>query len=95
MGIGRGELEILSGTDKAHSSILTEDQWQAEPCIFRAQLPRHASKRLSCRGDEIIFLVLAVAVLHDIPNLTLSSDVVQVPDSASRRGGLVWLSQAA
>lgn len=70
----------LSGANEAHMTFFSQDKRQAESGIFRAQLPRHAAKRAPRRSDEVVFLVMAVSVFHDIPSITLSWACGQVSD---------------
>jgi hypothetical protein len=51
-----------------------------KPGIFRAQLPRHAAERAPRRSDEVVLLVMAVPVFHDIPSIALSRAGGQVSD---------------
>jgi hypothetical protein len=72
--------ESLSGANEAHLTFFSQDKRQAESGILRAQLPGDASKRASSRSDEIVFLVMAVSVFHDIASIALSWICGQVSD---------------
>jgi hypothetical protein len=72
--------EFLSGANEAHMTFFSQDQRQAKPGILRAQLPRHAAERAPRRSDEVVFLVMAVSIFHDIPSIALSWAGGQVSD---------------
>jgi hypothetical protein len=70
----------LSDANEAHMAFFSQNKRHAKPGILRAQLPRHAAERASCRSDEVVFLVMAVSVFHDIPSIALSWAGGQVSD---------------
>jgi hypothetical protein len=43
-------------------------------------LPGHAAERAACRSDEVVLLMMAISVFHDISNIALSWAGGQVSD---------------
>ena len=70
----------LSGANEAHMTFFSQDERQAKPSILRAQSPGHAPERAPRRGDEVVFLLMAVSGFHDIPSIALSWACGQVSD---------------
>ena len=75
--------------------FLSQYEWQSKAGILGAELARHTPKRAFGGRDEIIFLVMSVAVLHGAVNIALSSSSLQAPDSTISVGETGRLSQTA
>ncbi len=74
--------------------FLSKNEGQSEHGIFNPELAGHAPESALGGSDEIVFLVLAVTVLHGV-NIALSSSGRQVMDSTINVGGIGRLSQTA
>jgi hypothetical protein len=55
---------VLTGANQSHMIFFSENERQAKPGIFRAQLARYAAESAPRGSDEIIFFMMSVAVLH-------------------------------
>jgi hypothetical protein len=90
--------EFLSGANEAHLTFFSQDQRQAKPGIFRAQLPRHAAERAFGAGDEggsfVRFARAMSVLLHT--SINCCTDFIScVVEMASRFTGSPRLSQTA
>src|SRR5665213_1392839 len=90
--------KFLSAANEAHLTFFSQDQRQAEPGIFRAQLPRHAAERAFGASDEgggFVRFARVMSVLLHTPINCCTVFISCVVEMASRFTGSPRLSQTA
>ena len=75
--------------------LFSQDERQPKSRILGTELAGHALECAFGGSDEIVLLVVPVAVLHSVTNIASSLSAPQVPDSTISLGGIGRLSQTA
>ena len=57
-----------SRADEAHMILFPQNKRQAKPGVFSTELPGNTAESAPGGSEEIVFLVMSVAVLHGVIN---------------------------